>query len=176
MFVPALSLRRPAYQLRAWRRLARSADACALPVRALKKIAAHRRAVWAAQAATMDPPYLQALKGKFGIMNMGAFQSYKAAYIDTGRFRPVMHIIGFVMSLGYLMEYPHLRRECRTWTSPLHTGSAAPWPAGRAARLRAVAALPPRRHRSRCSTHCRRRACCSRRAHHSLSVLPTARR
>ena len=58
-----------------------------------------------------DPPYLAALKGEFGVTKMGWFQSYKKAYIDTGRFRPVLHIIGFVCCIGYLMEYPHLRRK-----------------------------------------------------------------
>ena len=58
-----------------------------------------------------DPPYLQALKGEMPIMKMGWFQSYKAAFIDTGRFRPIVHIIVGIMTIGYTLEFAtHLRR------------------------------------------------------------------
>jgi len=58
-----------------------------------------------------DPPYLQALKGEMPIMKMGWFQNYKAAWIDTGRFRPIVHIIVGIMTIGYTLEFAtHLRR------------------------------------------------------------------
>lgn len=57
-----------------------------------------------------DPPYLSLLKGEYGIQNWGIYKNYKAKYINTGSFRPVVHIIAFVMTLGYIMEYPHLKR------------------------------------------------------------------
>ena len=57
-----------------------------------------------------DPPYMQALKGEYGWMKFGWFRSYHAKYMVDGRFKPVIHVITFVMCLGYLMEYPHLKR------------------------------------------------------------------
>jgi len=57
------------------------------------------------------PPYLAALKGEINIMKMGWFQNYQAKYINTTKFRPVLHVIGLVFTLGYIMEYPHLRHE-----------------------------------------------------------------
>ena len=84
-----------------------------------------------------DPPYLAALKGEYGVTKMGWFQSYKKAFIDTGRFRPVLHIIGFVVCVGYLMEFPHLRRKhqpptaspvgCGGGASPLRVPACAPF-------------------------------------------------
>ena len=60
-----------------------------------------------------DPPYLKALKGEMPIMQMGWFKSYKAAFIDTSRFRPVVHVIVGIMTIGYTIEFfSHLRREC----------------------------------------------------------------
>ena len=50
-----------------------------------------------------DPAYLKALKGEMPIMKMGWFQSYKKAFIDTGRFTPIVHIITGVMIGGYLL-------------------------------------------------------------------------
>ena len=65
-----------------------------------------------AEAADMsDPPYLSLLKGEFGVAKMGWFKSYQESFINTGRFRPVMHVIGIVMCVGYLMEFPHLKGE-----------------------------------------------------------------
>eukprot|EP00320_Phaeocystis_rex_P007890 CAMPEP_0119068684 /NCGR_PEP_ID=MMETSP1178-20130426/11143_1 /TAXON_ID=33656 /ORGANISM="unid sp, Strain CCMP2000" /LENGTH=74 /DNA_ID=CAMNT_0007050397 /DNA_START=44 /DNA_END=268 /DNA_ORIENTATION=+ len=61
----------------------------------------------------MDPPYLQALKGEMPIMKMGWFKSYKAAFIDASRFRPVVHIITGVMCFGYTLEYFHHLRHTR---------------------------------------------------------------
>ena len=59
-----------------------------------------------------DPAYLKALKGEMPIMKMGWFQSYKKAFIDTGRFTPIVHVITGVMIGGYLLEFAtHLRRE-----------------------------------------------------------------
>ena len=58
----------------------------------------------------MDPPYLAALKGEYGVTKMGWFKSYQKAFIDTSRYRPIMHIIGFVFCVGYMLEYPHLKR------------------------------------------------------------------
>ena len=60
----------------------------------------------------MDPPYLGLLKGNYGISSMGWFKSYQAAFINTSRFRPIQHVIGFVVLLGYALEYPHLKRAC----------------------------------------------------------------
>ena len=60
--------------------------------------------------AMSDPPYMQALKGEYGWMKFGWFRSYHAKYMVDGRFKPVIHVITFVMCLGYLMEYPHLKR------------------------------------------------------------------
>jgi hypothetical protein len=57
------------------------------------------------------PPYLAALKGEYGVTKMGWFKSYQEAFINTSRFRPIMHVIGFVMCVGYLMEFPHLKHE-----------------------------------------------------------------
>jgi len=59
----------------------------------------------------MDPPYLGLLKGNYGISSMGWFKSYQAAFINTSRFRPIQHVIGFVVLLGYALEYPHLKHE-----------------------------------------------------------------
>ena len=60
----------------------------------------------------MDPPYLQALKGEMPIMKMGWFKSYKANFIDANRFRPVVHVIAGIMTLGYFMDFAfHLRHE-----------------------------------------------------------------
>ena len=53
---------------------------------------------------------MQALKGEYGWMKFGWFRSYHAKYMVDGRFKPVIHVITFVMCLGYLMEYPHLKR------------------------------------------------------------------
>ena len=61
----------------------------------------------------MDPPYIQALKGEWGYMKMGFFRDYHAKYMAPGKYRPVVHVIMFVMGLGYLMEYPHLKRARR---------------------------------------------------------------
>ena len=63
--------------------------------------------------AKMDPPYIQALKGEWGYMKMGFFRDYHAKYMAPGKYRPVVHVIMFVMGLGYLMEYPHLKRARR---------------------------------------------------------------
>ena len=70
----------------------------------------------AAEAAQLsqimaDPPYLSVLKGESWVSKMGWFKNYQATYINTSKFRPIMHVIGFVLCVGYLMEYPHLRHE-----------------------------------------------------------------
>ena len=57
------------------------------------------------------PPYLSVLKGESGVGRMGWFRSYQQQYIHTSKFRPVLHVMGFVLCLGYLMEYPHLRHQ-----------------------------------------------------------------
>ena len=57
------------------------------------------------------PPYLAALKGEYGVTKMGWFKSYQEAFINTSRFRPIMHVIGLVVCVGYLMEFPHLKGE-----------------------------------------------------------------
>ena len=67
--------------------------------------------------AMSDPPYMQALKGEYGWMKFGWFRSYHAKYMVDGRFKPVIHVITFVMCLGYLMEYPHLKRTSSQPTS-----------------------------------------------------------
>ena len=56
------------------------------------------------------PPYLLALKGEWGLMKTGWFKNYQANYINTTKFRPVIHVIGLIMTIGYIMEYPHLKR------------------------------------------------------------------
>ena len=61
--------------------------------------------------AAPDPPYLRLLKGESWPMNMEFMRNYQAKYFNTSRFRPVMHVIGFVMVLGYCLEYPHLKHE-----------------------------------------------------------------
>ena len=58
----------------------------------------------------MDPPYLQALKGEYGMMKFEWFRNYHAKYMVQARFKPAIHVITFFMCLGYLMEYPHLKR------------------------------------------------------------------
>ena len=58
----------------------------------------------------MDPPYLGLLKGNYGISGMSWFKDYQKAYINTSRFRPIQHVMGFVLILGYCLEYPHLKR------------------------------------------------------------------
>jgi hypothetical protein len=58
----------------------------------------------------MDPPYLGALKGEYGVTAMGWFKNYQQKWINTGKFRPIMHVMGIVLVLGYAMEYPHLKR------------------------------------------------------------------
>lgn len=58
----------------------------------------------------MDPPYLAALKGEYGITRMGWFKTYQEKFINTSRFRPCMHVMGLVLCVGYLLEYPHLKR------------------------------------------------------------------
>ena len=68
--------------------------------------------------AKMDPPYIQALKGEWGYMKMGFFRDYHAKYMAPGKYRPVVHVIMFVMGLGYLMEYPHLKRARRRSPPP----------------------------------------------------------
>lgn len=60
--------------------------------------------------SAMDPPYLGLLKGNYGVSGMGWFKSYQKAFIDTSRFRPLQHVMGFVLILGYCLEYPHLKR------------------------------------------------------------------
>ena len=57
------------------------------------------------------PPYLALLKGEWGPSTMGWYKTYQKTWIDTSKFRPVMHVIGMVMCIGYLMEYPHLKHE-----------------------------------------------------------------
>ena len=59
-----------------------------------------------------DPPYLSALKGEYGVTKMGWFKNYQQTFINTSRFRPLMHVMGFVLCLGYMLEYPHLKRAC----------------------------------------------------------------
>ena len=59
-----------------------------------------------------DPAYMQALKGEFGMMKYGWFRNYHAKYMVQGRFKPAIHLVTFVMCLGYFMEYPHLKRVC----------------------------------------------------------------
>ena len=84
-------------------------------------------------AGSMDPPYLQALKGEMPIMKMGWFKSYKAAFIDAHKFRPVVHVITGIMCLGYTLEYfHHLRRE-RSPARPCahHLGRIPAWVAAR---------------------------------------------
>ena len=101
-----------------------------------------------------DPPYLQALKGEWGMMKLGIFRDYHAKYMVKPKFKPVIHIIAFVMCLGYALEYPHLRR----------TRDAL----SRAARLRRGArrhahALKPRRmlpQRQPCARGLRLACCC----------------
>ncbi len=63
-----------------------------------------------------DLPYLRALKGEMWYQKMGWHQSYMDKWIKPGLFRPIMHVMGFVMILGYALEYPHLRRARRTPT------------------------------------------------------------
>lgn len=63
--------------------------------------------------ATPDPPYFSALKGEYGITSWGIFKNYKAKYIDTSAFRPVIHVMAAVCIIGYMMEFPHLRRKHR---------------------------------------------------------------
>lgn len=63
--------------------------------------------------ATPDPPYFSALKGEYGITSWGIFKNYKAKYIDTSAFRPVIHVMAAVCIVGYMMEFPHLRRKHR---------------------------------------------------------------
>jgi hypothetical protein len=58
----------------------------------------------------MDPPYLGLLKGNYGISGMSWFKDYQKAFINTSRFRPIQHVMGFVLILGYCLEYPHLKR------------------------------------------------------------------
>lgn len=58
----------------------------------------------------MDPPYLQALKGEWGMMKLDFFRNYHAKYMVQGKFKPAIHIITFIMCLGYALEYPHLKR------------------------------------------------------------------
>ncbi|NDD31750.1 MAG: hypothetical protein EB084_26165 [Proteobacteria bacterium] len=38
------------------------------------------------------------------------FKDYQKAFINTSRFRPIQHVMGFVLILGYCLEYPHLKR------------------------------------------------------------------
>eukprot|EP00900_Chrysochromulina_parva_P020747 jgi/Chrpa1/3305/Chrysochromulina_OHIO_Genome00007684-RA len=59
----------------------------------------------------MDPPYLGLLKGNYGISGMSWFKDYQKAFINTSRFRPIQHVMGFVLILGYCLEYPHLKHE-----------------------------------------------------------------
>ena len=66
----------------------------------------------------MDPPYLSALKGEYGVTKMGWFKNYQAKYIVPGKFKPVIHVIGFVCIVGYALEYSHLRGALFTPPSP----------------------------------------------------------
>lgn len=85
-----------------------------------------------------DPPYLQALKGEMPIMKMGWFQNYKATFIDTGRFRPVVHIIVGIMTIGYTLEFfTHLRRAPQPPPPP---------PSARSSELLALLTIRPHMH------------------------------
>ena len=64
------------------------------------------------RSSMSDPAYMQALKGEFGMMKYGWFRNYHAKYMVQGRFKPAIHLITFVMCLGYVMEYPHLKCAC----------------------------------------------------------------
>lgn len=76
----------------------------------------------------MDPPYIQALKGEFGMMKFGWFRNYHAKYMVQARMKPVIHVITFIMTLGYIMEYPHLKRThppaLAPPTPPMHRSRA----------------------------------------------------
>ena len=98
-----------------------------------------------------DPAYLKALKGEMPIMKMGWFQSYKKAFIDTGRFTPIVHIITGVMIGGYLLEFAtHLRRETPPREPPIPR--AAPPQRGTAAAPFSAMRHPPPCHPSAWST------------------------
>ena len=58
----------------------------------------------------MDPPYLGLLKGEYGVSKYGWFKNYQQKFINTSRFRPIQHVMAFVLVLGYCLEYPHLKR------------------------------------------------------------------
>ena len=73
----------------------------------------------------MDPPYLGLLKGQYGVSTMGWFKNYQEKFINTSRFRPIMHIMGFVLVVGYAMEYPHLRRARRAPTARARASARA---------------------------------------------------
>lgn len=67
--------------------------------------------------AGVDPPYLAFLKGEYGITKMGWFKNYQDKYFTTGRFRPVLHVVGFIVTIGYLMEFGHIKRARDTRAS-----------------------------------------------------------
>ena len=88
------------------------------------------------------PAYLKGLKGEMPIQQMGWFKNYKAAFIDTGRFRPVVHIITGIMVLGYTMDFAfHLRRTPRRLAPGARTHSTVHRPRHTAAPLSACWSL-----------------------------------
>jgi hypothetical protein len=40
-----------------------------------------------------------------------AFEWYHATYIKPGRFAPVLHVMVLAGSIGYAIEYPHIKHE-----------------------------------------------------------------
>lgn len=48
-------------------------------------------------------------------MNYGSFMKgfdwYHAKYIKTGRFTPVIHAMVVIGTIGYAIEYPHIKHE-----------------------------------------------------------------
>lgn len=42
---------------------------------------------------------------------MRAFEWYHATYIKPGRIAPVIHIAVLAGTIGYIIEYPHLKHE-----------------------------------------------------------------
>jgi hypothetical protein len=42
---------------------------------------------------------------------MRAFDWYHATYIKPGRFAPILHVMILAGSIGYAIEYPHIKHE-----------------------------------------------------------------
>ena len=60
----------------------------------------------------VDPPYLRALKGEMSFMKSNFFKNYQSNFIKTSSFKPIIHVMVMVTSIGYVMDYAfHLRHE-----------------------------------------------------------------